>query len=446
MAFVDKLSGDASAPHSLDEPVSLANPGQLPIQAEQTEIPRIGPREVRALPAFLPEDILRIIFEDLHMSIDNVRWDSETPRSYQLAVYSHVACVLVSVCRHWRDVGLRTPRIWATIYLRWSSDSEAPHGSRPPIAAEYAESFADMHLDRSMGLPLRFSMSIDSLITVQGAPKLIPRLLSQAARVESIILRIWTVIKEPASEIVLQYLRTPFTGLRHLDLSCVRCTIESYLGILRNMPALETLKLRGMHVTCITMEGFEAQVTLPRLHTLTLANIDSVHFMPGQLLLTPSLVSLTWSAPQYPHASPQLDAMLSAATLCPNWRCLRLEGLYSDEQRGCVGNYVVPNLRQLAQITNLTIANSDVPDDVMEALGDAAAPLCPGLTHLVLVHNYYEYERSMDGLKKRLRMQGVLEARLVDILIDERLYFDLLVDAAAEAGCELRLLPPGSRI
>jgi len=82
----------------------------------------------------------------------------------------------------------------------------------------------------------------------------------------------------------------------------------------------------------------------------------------------------------------------------------------------------------------------------MDALGDTARPLCPGMTHLGLVHNYYEYGGNMDGVVKRLQMRGALEAQLVDILVDEQWLFDLLAGTAAEAGSDLRLLPPESRI
>ena len=115
MSFVN---GAAFTPDVSTSPVDPVHP---PTKAELTETSRFCLSDIHALAAFLPEDILRIIFEDVHTSIDNRRWDDKTPRFYQLAMYSHVACVLVSVFRHWRDVGLRTPRIWATIYLRWPS-------------------------------------------------------------------------------------------------------------------------------------------------------------------------------------------------------------------------------------------------------------------------------------------------------------------------------------
>jgi len=174
-----------------------------------------------------------------------------------------------------------------------------------------------MHLDRSMNVPLQISMSIDSLITVQAASPLIPRLLVQAARVESIILQIWIDSEDLSSDVVLQHLRTPFPGLRHLELYCSRYTVDSYLSILQNTPALETLKLSGAQVKYLEMDDSEARFTLARLHTLTLSNIDSVHFMPGQLLLTPSLVTFIWSAPEYSYADHQLNAMPLAASVCP---------------------------------------------------------------------------------------------------------------------------------
>ena len=430
-------------------PLSSSGLHQISVRAPLAKLAHVNHRDVRATAAFLLEDVLRLLFEEIHRMVKQQRWDERTPRSFRVAPFSHTACVLVSVCKHWRAVGLRTPRIWATIHLRWPYSHHAVDAPRPPVAADHAVAWADMHLERSMSLPLRISTMIFSLRMVQLAPTLIPRLLTQASRIESLVLEVWTATDDMCSEIVLQHLHTPFPMLRHLTLFCARYTVDSVLAILGNTPSLETLKLTGSQASPIgagSLERTGVQVTLPHLHTLTLSDIDSAHFVPGQLLLTPSLVSLIWSAPQHPHAGPQLNAMSSAANLCPDWHSLRLERLYSDEQRGCIGTHVVPNLRKLAQITDLTIANSDVPDEVMASLGNQAAPLCPGLKRLVLAGNHYEDERNMNGLQMRLQMQGILDARLVDIVIDKPSMFDLLANHAGEAGCELHLLQPGSRV
>lgn len=398
--------------------------------------------DICATAAFIPEDILRLVFEDVLSTVKYRPWDEQLPRSFQVAALSHTACVLVSVCRHWRYVGLHAPRIWAAIHLRWPFNRHASDDEQqPPIAAEHAIAWADMHLERSLNTPLRISMMIYSPRAVQSAPMLISRFLTQAARIESLDIEVGGGKNDLASDMVLESLIVPFRGLRYLTLSCNQYGVDSVLAILANSPALETLKLAGTRADTVdTGVVIKPQVTLSCLHTLTLSELNTSCFVPGQLLLTPSLTTLIWHAPRFPHASSQLGAMITAATLCPQWRTLRLEKLYSDMQRGCVGTYIVPRLRELAQMTHLTIANSNVPDDVMEALGDRNAPLCPGLTHLVLLDNQYEYEGNMVSLQKRLQMQGARNAHLAYIAIDNHYKFDLLKNAAKEAGCELRLL------
>ncbi|KAK1219108.1 hypothetical protein PQX77_018192 [Marasmius sp. AFHP31] len=122
------------------------------LQARRNELQRFVGRHRRLLSPFrrLPEDLWGEVF---------IR--CLPPKHLPVCRVLEAPLVLTVVCRSWRDIALRTPRLWNSLHLTLPSPSIAIDGEDLVSSLEFRKEGVKLWLERSGVLPLDLSLMMD---------------------------------------------------------------------------------------------------------------------------------------------------------------------------------------------------------------------------------------------------------------------------------------------
>ncbi|KAL0569306.1 hypothetical protein V5O48_012670, partial [Marasmius crinis-equi] len=262
--------------------------------------------------------------------------------------------LLTTVCRTWRDIALKTPRLWNGIHVYLPQQSDHPVAVQLPSLIRTRKEGVKAWLDRSGSLPITFSLAIGPDDGPDPDPSERPELETALSSFFELFARYCHRLQAIKLSHELDGLSPtawqPFIGLTPSDFPLlvdvhVRSALFSYdqstrtdiptpfAQLLRKLPGLRKIRISG-----------QAAGSVLNLNLFSLSSITDLHLAPNNISEPLSLmVRLVESCPSLSSLSlsmasrsciPGQDQPFVAAS-CLEWSALRsLELRFSEHYRG----------------------------------------------------------------------------------------------------------------